>query len=115
MLNSYENTSKIIGYQGIFKILMITLVPAKNHPPQTFLSRVYNNESHDFDEDMLKTVTKMGFIKTPIRSTMSHEPLNNCMICSTHKEEVDKLNQKKLATDFVLNVPKHKNLFAVPE
>ena len=54
---------------------------------------------HDFDEDILKTqlqiFSKMGFIKTPIRSTMSHEPLNHCMIFSTHKEEVDKLNLKK--------------------
>jgi hypothetical protein len=37
------------------------------------------------------------------------------MIFSTHKEEVDKLNLKKLATDFVLNVQKCKNFFAVPE
>jgi hypothetical protein len=37
------------------------------------------------------------------------------MIFSTHKEEVDKLNLKKLATDFMLNVPKRKNFFAVPE
>ena len=46
---------------------------------------------------------------------MSHEHLNYCMIFSNHKEEVDKLNLKKLATDFVLNVPKRKNFFAVPE
>ena len=59
--------------------------------------------------------SKMGLIKTPIRSTMSHERLNHCMIFSTHKEEVDKLNLKKLASDFVLNVPKHKNFFAVSE
>jgi hypothetical protein len=51
----------------------------------------------------------MGLIKTPIRSTMSHDCLNHCMIFSTHKEEVDKLNLKKLATDFVLDVPKCKN------
>ena len=57
----------------------------------------------------------MGLIKTPIRSTMSHERLNHCMIFSTHKEEVDKLNLKKLASDFVLNVPKRKNFFAVSE
>ena len=57
----------------------------------------------------------MGLVKTPIRSTMSHERLNHCMIFSTHKEEVDKLNLKKLATGFVLNVPKRKNFFAVPE
>jgi hypothetical protein len=37
------------------------------------------------------------------------------MIFSTHKKKVDELNLKKLATDFVLNVPKHKNFFAVPE
>ena len=36
------------------------------------------------------------------------ERLNHCMIFPTHKEEVDKLNLKKLATDFVLNVPKRK-------
>ena len=59
--------------------------------------------------------SKMGLIKTPICSTMSHERLNHCMIFSNHKEEVDKLNLKKLATDFVLNVPKCKNFFAVPE
>ena len=50
----------------------------------------YNNESHDFDENILKTqlqiFSKMGLIKTPIRSTMSHERLNHCMIFSTHKE-----------------------------
>ena len=50
-----------------------------------------------------RNFSKIGLIKTPICSTMSH------------KEEVDKLNLKKLATDFVLNVPKHKNFFAVPE
>ena len=59
--------------------------------------------------------SKMGLIKTPIRSTMSHEHLIHCMIFSTHKEEVDKLNLKKLAADFVLNVSKRKNFFAVPE
>ena len=53
----------------------------------------------------------MGLIKTPIRSTMSHERLNHCMIFSTHKEDVDKLNLKKFATDFVLNVPKRKKKF----
>ena len=37
------------------------------------------------------------------------------MIFPTHKEEVDKINLKKIATDFVLNVPKRKNFFAVPE
>ena len=52
--------------------------------------------------------SKMGLIKTPICSTMSHERLNHCMIFPTHKEEVDKLNLKKLATDFVLDVPKRK-------
>ena len=52
--------------------------------------------------------SKMGLIKTPICSTMSHERLNHCMIFPTHKKEVDKLNLKKLATDFVLNVPKRK-------
>jgi hypothetical protein len=57
----------------------------------------------------------MGLIKTPICSTMSHEHLNHCMIFSTHKEKDDELNFKKLATDFVLNVPKRKNFFAVPE
>ena len=62
-----------------------------------------------------RNFSKMGLIKTPIRSTMSHERLNHCMIFSTHKEEVDKLNLKKIATDFVLNVPKHRNFFAVPE
>ena len=36
------------------------------------------------------------------------------MIFSTHKKEVDKLNLKKIATDFVLNVPKCKKN-AVPE
>jgi hypothetical protein len=46
---------------------------------------------------------------------MSHEHLNHCMIFSTHKEKDDELNFKKLATDFVLNVPKRKNFFAVPE
>ena len=59
--------------------------------------------------------SKMGLIKTPIRSTMSHERLNHCMIFPTHKEEVDKLKLKKLASDFVLNVPKRKNFFAVSE
>ena len=37
------------------------------------------------------------------------------MIFPTDKEEVDKLNLKKLATDFVLNVPKPKKKNAVPE
>ena len=31
----------------------------------------------------------MKIIKTPIRSTISHESLNHCMIFSTHKEKVD--------------------------
>ena len=48
----------------------------------------------------------MKLIKTPIRSTMSHERLNHCMIFSTHKEKVDKLNLTKLATKFVLKYPK---------
>ena len=37
------------------------------------------------------------------------------MIFPTHKEEVNKLNLKKLATDFVLDVPKRKKKFAVPD
>jgi hypothetical protein len=37
------------------------------------------------------------------------------MIFSTLKEKIDELNLKKLATYFVLNVPKRKNFFAVPE
>ena len=60
-----------------------------------------------------RNFSKMGLIKTPIRSTMSHERLNHCMIFSTHKEEID--NLKKLAIDFVSNVPKSKNFFGVPE
>ena len=51
--------------------------------------------------------SKIGLIKTPIGSTMSHERLNHCMIFPTHQEEVD-----KLAADFVLNVPNRKNFFA---
>ena len=62
-----------------------------------------------------RNFSKMGLIKTPICSTMSHARLNHCVIFSTHKEKVDELNLKKLATDFVLNVPKLKNFFAVPE
>ena len=50
--------------------------------------------------------SKMGLIKTPIHSTMSHERFNHCMIFSTQKEEVHRLNLKNLATDFVLNVQK---------
>ena len=61
-----------------------------------------------------RNFSKMGFIKTPIRSTMSHERLNHCMIFPTHKEEVDKLNLKKLATDFVLDVPKRKKKLQCP-
>ena len=60
--------------------------------------------------------SKMGLIKTPIRSTMSHERLNHCMIFSTHKEEVgDRLNLTKLATKFVKKYPKRESFFAVPE
>jgi hypothetical protein len=44
-----------------------------------------------------QSFSKMKLIKTPIRSTMSHEPLNHCMIFSTHTEKVDKLNLTKLA------------------
>ena len=62
-----------------------------------------------------RNFSKMGLIKTPIRSTMSHERLNHCMIFSTHKEENDELNLKKIVTDFVLNVQKRKNFFAVPD
>ena len=38
-----------------------------------------------------RNFSKMKLIKNPIRSTMSHECLNHCMIFSTHKEKVDKL------------------------
>ena len=65
-----------------------------------------------------RNFSKILLIKTPIRSIMSHERherLNHCMIFPTHKQEVDKLTLKKLATDFVLNVQKRKNFFAVPE
>jgi hypothetical protein len=32
--------------------------------------------------------SKIGLIKTPICSTMSHERLNHCMIFSTHKKKL---------------------------
>ena len=48
-----------------------------------------------------RNFSKMKLIKTPIRSTMSHEHLNHCMIFSNHKEKVDELNLTKLATKFV--------------
>ena len=59
----------------------------------------------------------MKFFKNGVNqdSNSSHERLNHCMIFPTHKKEVDKLNLKKLATDFVLNVPKCKKKFVVPE
>ena len=57
----------------------------------------------------------MKLIKTPIRSTMSHEGFNHCMTFSTHKEKVDKLNLTKLAKHFGLKYPKRKSFFAVPE
>jgi hypothetical protein len=59
--------------------------------------------------------SKMKLIKTPIRSTMSHERLNHFMIFSTHKEKVDELNLRKLATKFVKKYPKCESFFAVPE
>jgi hypothetical protein len=36
-------------------------------------------------------------------------------VFSTHKEEVDKINLTKLATDFVLKYPKRESIFAMPE
>ena len=98
--------------------------------------------SHDFDEDILKTQLQIFSKSFPLKEQLfiidienffkemapssrkllsevgnflSHEHLNHCMIFPTHKEEVDKLNLKKLATDFVLNVPKRNTFFAVPE
>ena len=62
-----------------------------------------------------RNFSKMGLIKTPIRSTMSHERLNHCMVFSTHKEKVDDLNLTKLATKFVKKYPKRERFFAVPE
>ena len=47
-------------------------------------------------------ISKMGLIKTR-------------MIFSTHKEKVDDLNLKKLATKFVKKYPKRERFFAVPE
>ena len=57
----------------------------------------------------------MKLSKTPIRSTMSHERLNHCMIFSTHKEKGDELNLTKLTTKFVKKYPKLERFFAVPE
>ena len=62
-----------------------------------------------------RNFSKMSLIKTPIRSTMSHERLNHCMVFSTHKEKVDDLNLTKLATKFVKKHPKRERFFAVPE
>ena len=44
-----------------------------------------------------RNFSKMGLIKTPIHSTMSHERLNHCMIFSTHKEEVDIVKLNKIS------------------
>ena len=57
--------------------------------------------------------SKMKLIKYSMRSTVSHERLHHCVIFSTHKEKVDKLNLKKLATKFVLKYPKRESYFAV--
>ena len=58
-----------------------------------------------------RNFSKMKLIKTPIRSTMSHERLNHCMIFSTHKEKVDELNLTKLATKFVKKSIQNANAF----
>ena len=50
--------------------------------------------------------SKMGLIKTPIRSTMSHERLNHYMTFPNHREEVDRLNLKKISHRFYVKCAK---------
>ena len=132
------NQNGLEYYEALLQVLILD-ASKKNY--DTELKKILGFYNNDFDEDILKTqlqiFSKNFLLKNSclllilkISSKRWHQAQGNfcqkleifclmsisiTMIFPTHKEEVDKLNLKKLATDFVLNVPNRTNFFAVPE
>lgn len=50
-----------------------------------------------------RSFSSQGSVKTYLRSTMTQERLNNCMILTVHKEETDQLELSDIAKDFAFS------------
>ena len=50
-----------------------------------------------------------------IKTTMTQERLNHYMILGTYKEQLDNIDLKKLAKEFVLRKPRRENIFQIPK
>ena len=61
-----------------------------------------------------RSFLKLKIIKTTNQS-MSQERLNHYMILGTYKEQMDNIDLKKLAKEFVIRKPKRENIFQIPK
>ena len=59
-----------------------------------------------------RSFSSLRRVKTYLRSTMTQERLNNCMILSVHKEETDQLELLDIAKDFAFS-DHRKDIFEV--
>ena len=50
-----------------------------------------------------RSFSSLRSVKTYLRSTMTQERLNNCMILTVHKEETDQLELLDIAKDFAFS------------
>jgi len=62
-----------------------------------------------------RSFSKLKLIKTTNRASMSQERLNHYMILGTYKEQLDNMDLKKLAKEFVLRKPRRENIFQIPK
>ena len=62
-----------------------------------------------------RSFSKLKLIKTTNRASMSQERLNHYMILGTYKEQLDNIDLKKLAKEFVLRKPRRENIFQIPK
>ncbi len=60
-----------------------------------------------------RSFSQLGRIKNYLRSTMTQERLNSCMILAVYKEEVQDLNLPSLINEFILSNDMRLNTFAL--
>ena len=62
-----------------------------------------------------RSFSKLKLIKTTNCASMSQERLNHYMILGTYKEQLDNIDLKKHAKEFVLRKPRRENIFQIPK
>ena len=84
IISSLNASQKMLVSEGLKLVKLILLVPVTNAVSERLCSTLHR-------------------VKTYLRSSMTQERLNSCLVLATYKEQVDKLNLVEVANQFCFN------------